>query len=125
MLASIGLDRSQALLTPLIPWRPPGGRPPTASEITACLPFLHQLIVLAAPRRLLLLGTLAQRTVLGVAPRRRTGAWLAATVPGRTDPLPALAVASPALLLAKPAGRRDAWADLRLLRRAIDAETAK
>jgi DNA polymerase len=125
MLASIGLDRSQALLTPLIPWRPPGGRPPTASEVAACLPFLHRLIILAAPRRALLLGTLAQRAILGAAPRKRTGAWLAATVPGRADPLPCLALASPAVLLAKPAGRRDAWADLRLLRRAIDAESAK
>jgi DNA polymerase len=125
MLASIGLDRRQALLTPLIPWRPPGARPPSASEIAACLPFLHRLIVLAAPRRALLLGTLAQRTILGAAPRRRPGSWLTAMVPGRTEPLPCLALASPTVLLTKPAGRRDAWADLRLLRRAIDAESAK
>ncbi len=125
MLHSIGLDRDKALLTPLIPWRPPGGRPPTPVEIAACLPFLHQLIVLTAPRRLVLLGTLAQRTILGAVPRRRTRGWLAATIPGRADPLPALALASPDLLLAKPAGRRDAWADLRLLRRTIDGDIAK
>jgi len=124
MLASIGLDREKALLTPLIPWRPPGGRPPNAQEIGACLPFLHRLIILTSPRRALLLGTLAQRTILGAAPRRRTGAWLAATVPGRAEPLPALALPSPEALMLRPTGRRDAWADLRLLRRTLDDEIA-
>jgi len=125
MMRSIGLDRDHALLTPLIPWRPPGGRPPTTAEIAACLPFLHRLIVLTAPRRLVLLGILAARTILGAAPRRRTRGWLDATIPGRPDPLPALALPSPELLLAKPAGRREAWAELRLLRRTIDADITK
>jgi uracil-DNA glycosylase family 4 len=125
MLASIRLDRETALFTPLIPWRPPGGRPPTAAEVAACLPFLHRLIVLTSPRRMVLLGSLAQRAILGAAPRKRSGAWLPATVPGRANPLPALAFPSPELLLAKPAGRRDAWADLRLLRRSIDEDIAK
>jgi DNA polymerase len=125
MLASIGLGRETALFTPLIPWRPPGGRPPTAAELTACLPFLHRLIILTSPRRLVLLGTLAQRAILGAAPRKRTRGWLPATVPGSPNPLPALAFPSPDLLLAKPAGRREAWADLRLLRRGIDQDIAK
>jgi uracil-DNA glycosylase family 4 len=125
MLASIRLDRTTALFTPLIPWRPPGGRPPTANEVAACLPFLHRLIVLTSPRRIVLLGSLAQRAILGAAPRKRTGSWLPAKLPGRPNPLPALAFPSPELLLAKPAGRRDAWADLRLLRRSIDDDLAK
>jgi DNA polymerase len=125
ILASIRLDRDTALFTPLIPWRPPGGRPPTAAEVAACLPFLHRLIVLTSPRRMVLLGSLAQRALLGVAPRKRTRGWLAASVPGRPNPLPALAFLSPELLMTNPAGRRDAWADLRLLRRAIDADLAK
>jgi uracil-DNA glycosylase family 4 len=125
MLASIRVDRETALFTPLIPWRPPGGRPPTANEVAACLPFLHRLIVLTSPRRIVLLGSLAQRAILGAAPRKRTGSWLPAKLPGRPNPLPALAFPSPELLLAKPAGRRDAWADLRLLRRSIDDDLAK
>jgi len=50
MLASIALDRSKLLLAPLIPWRPPGNRPPTAAEVAICLPFLHRLIQLSAAR---------------------------------------------------------------------------
>ncbi len=124
MLASIGLNRDSALLTPLVPWRPPGARPPTASEIDACLPFLHRLIVLAAPRRLILLGPLAQRTILGAAPRKRAAAWHQALVPGQPDPLPALALPSLEMLMSRPASRRDAWAALRLLRRTLDDEAA-
>jgi DNA polymerase len=125
MLASIGLGRGNALLTPLIPWRPPGARPPTAAELAACLPFLHRLIILTKPKRLVLLGTLSQRALLGAAPRRRAVSWLAATVPGRDNPLPALTLPGPEALLAKPAGRREAWAGLRLLRRALDDDVAK
>ena len=53
MLASIGLERSQLMLAPLIPWRPPGDRPPSPTELAICLPFLHRLIALAraAPHR--------------------------------------------------------------------------
>jgi DNA polymerase len=124
MLGSIGLNRGNVLLTPLIPWRPPGGRPPSPAEIAACLPFLHRLIVLAGPRRMVLLGGLAARTLLGTAPRKRTPTWAAATVPGRPAPLPALVVPGPEQLLSKPAGRREAWAALRLLRRSLDDDRA-
>src|SRR5215472_17206863 len=63
MLAAISLDRGQLLLTPLIPWRPPGDRPPNPAELALCLPFLHRLIALVAPRRLLLMGPLAARSL--------------------------------------------------------------
>ena len=83
MLASIGLERAQLLLTPLIPWRPPGDRPPSPTELAVCLPFLHRLIALVAPRRLLLIGLLPARALLPqTASRRRPrGAWI-----GRRDP---------------------------------------
>jgi uracil-DNA glycosylase len=48
MLAAINLSRTQLMLTPLIPWRPPGDRPPSPTELAICLPFLHRLIALAA-----------------------------------------------------------------------------
>ena len=33
MLASIGLSRADCYIVPLIPWRPPGNRTPTAEEM--------------------------------------------------------------------------------------------
>jgi DNA polymerase len=124
MLASIGLNRAQFLLSPLIPWRPPGDRPPTAAEIAVCLPFLHRLIVLAAPRRLLLMGALAARALLPEARRRPRGVWMDVAIPGTSLAVPALPTFSAAELMRSPKDRRTAWADLRLLRRTLDADAS-
>jgi len=126
MLASIALSRATLLLTPLLSWRPPGDRPPSAAELALCLPFLHRLIALAAPRRLLLLGPLAARALLPQAASRRRprGAWMDAAIPGLERLLPALPTYSPAELLRSPKDRRAAWADLRLLRRTLDGDAA-
>ena len=130
MLASIGLARENLLLTPLMPWRPPGGRPANPGEIAVCLPFLHRLIALAAPTRLLLAGPLAARTLLGPArpgpARRRAGpAWTAIAIPGHPPPIPVLSLPSPAMVARTPRARLDAWATLRLLRRTLEADFAK
>jgi DNA polymerase len=122
MLASIGLARSQMLLAPLIPWRPPGGRSPNPGELAVCLPFLQRLVVLAAPQRVVVLGGLAARSVLGAAIGRRRGipAWVDWGVPGVDAPVPVLVLPGLAALLKTPALRKDAWAGLRLLRRTLD-----
>jgi uracil-DNA glycosylase len=127
MLGSIGLERSRLLLTPLIPWRPPGDRPPNQAELAICLPFLFRLIAIAAPRRLVLIGPLAARALLGQTGSRRRprGAWLDAAIPGLPQPLPALPTFGPAELMRNQRDRQAAWADLRLLRRTLDADVAK
>ncbi len=120
MLASIGLSRSQALLSPLIPWRPPGDRPPSAAELAVCLPFLWRLIVLARPRHIVLFSSLAVRVLLPAGPRRRPrGAWVELPVAGLAAPVPALASASLTAVMQAPARRREAWADLRRLSRVL------
>jgi uracil-DNA glycosylase len=126
MLAAIDLKRAQLMLTPLIPWRPPGDRPPSQAELTVCLPFLHRLIALVAPRRLLLMGPLAARSLLpqSAARRRPRGAWMDAAVPGTSLVLPALPTFSAAELMRDPSHRRPAWEDLQLLRRTLDADAA-
>jgi len=122
MLDSIGLDRSAFILAPLIPWRPPGGRPPNAGELAVCLPFLHRLVGLAEPKRLVLLGGLTARALLGSAPPRRgqRPAWSEWTVPGSRRQIPTVALPSLGMLLKTPPLRRDAWAGLRLLRKTLD-----
>ena len=49
MLAAIGLDRRTVWITNIIFWRPPGNRPPTATEIAVCQPFLERQIELHPP----------------------------------------------------------------------------
>jgi hypothetical protein len=53
MLATIGLDRRSLYIANIVPWRPPGNRQPTTTEIALCLPFIEKHIALAAPRLLL------------------------------------------------------------------------
>ena len=85
MIAAIGLDRTSAYITNILPWRPPGNRKPTTNEVTICLPFIRRHIELVAPRVLVLVGgTAAQRiarthrghyktarTMVDLPPRRR------------------------------------------------------
>ena len=124
MLASIGLDRTRFLITNLIPWRPPGNRNPTDNEVMTCLPFLLRHIALVRPRRLVLLGGLATRAVTAstVGIRRMRGRWIEVAIPGLSAPVPSLPMLHPAYLLRTAGAKREAWADLILLRRTLDAE---
>jgi uracil-DNA glycosylase family 4 len=124
MLRSVGLDRGAICLAPLIPWRPPGDRPPSPVEIATCLPFLHRMITLVAPRRIVALGPLPARALLGATPMRRRASpvWQDATIPGIAVPIPALTMPSPAILLRVTTQRRSAWADLRYLRCTLDSD---
>lgn len=127
MIASIGLDRTQVLITNILPWRPPGNRAPADAEIAACLPFLHRHIALVRPRHLVLLGATAARALIGGKDgiRRMRGRWYPIDVPGLPAPVPALATYHPAYLLRTPAAKRDLWADLRLLHRTRAADGTK
>jgi DNA polymerase len=124
MLASIGLDRTQYLITNLIPWRPPGNRNPTDAEVAVCLPFLLRHIALVRPRRLVLLGALSTRAVLGskTGITRLRGTWVQASIPGLSAPVPTLPMLHPAYLLRNPGAKRDTWADMLALRRSIDSD---
>ena len=123
MLASIGLSRADMLLTSLVPWRPPGGRPPTDAEVQTCAPFLWRHLTLLRPRLIVAAGTLPARLLTGRADtiRKLRGRWVQVSVPGLPAPIPTLPVFGPASLLATPACKREAWADMITLRRALDA----
>ena len=122
MLASIGLDRTQYLITNVIPWRPPGNRPPTDLEVAQCLPFLIRHIELVRPKHLVLLGALASQSLTGRTDgiRRLRGQWLKLSFPALADPVPTLPTFHPAYLLRTPAAKREAWADLIKLKIALN-----
>jgi DNA polymerase len=122
MLAAIGLDRSGVYIANVVPWRPPGNRTPTPQETAVCLPFIARQIALANPSVLVCLGASATQTLLGVKEgiTRTRGNWREyAIAEGRA--IPALPMLHPAYLLRQPGAKRWAWADLRKLRRALDA----
>ncbi len=124
MLGSIGLDRERVWLTTVVPWRPPGGRTPSAAEIACCLPFLHRQLALLRPPRLVTLGALPARALLGRPDSisRLRGRWMQAAVPGLPEPVPLLPMLHPTQLRTRPELKAAAWQDLRLLRRSIGVD---
>jgi DNA polymerase len=123
MLASVGLSRSRDLLiTNLIPWRPPGNRPPTETEVNTCLPFLLRHLTLLRPRLMVTLGALSTRALTGREEgiRRMRGRWQNVTVPGLPQQIPTLPMLHPAYLLRTPGAKKDAWLDIMALRRRLD-----
>ncbi len=119
MLAAIGLDRSSVLLTNVIPWRPPGNRPPSLRETDICRPFIERQIALAEPRHLLILGNFAARFFFGGNEmiHHMRGEWRDIQVGGST--VPSLATLHPQDLISAPASKRLAWQDLLAFRAQI------
>ena len=113
MLDSIGLSRADIYIVPLIPWRPPGNRTPTAEEMALLLPFLYRHVQLAAPRTLLLLGGVTAKTILppGGGILKLRGRWHDIDY-GDGTARPTLATLHPAYLGRSPAQKRLAFADL-------------
>ena len=119
MFATIGMSRAENLyITNILPFRPPGNRTPTDQEINLFLPFVLRHVELAAPRCLVLAGGVAAKGVLqardGIT--RLRGRWHQVSLLGG-QVLRALPTLHPAYLLRNPIAKRDAWADLLMLRR--------
>lgn len=119
MLAAIGLDRHAetaeraAYIANILPWRPPGDRTPTATEIAACLPFVERHIALVKPRYVVLLGGTAAKSLLNRSEgiMRLRGRWYEHPVEGLDKPVSCLATYHPAFLLRSPKEKRNAWRD--------------
>ena len=125
MLGHIGLDRINAYITNILPWRPPGNRQPTPTEIAACLPFIQRHIELIGPRILVLLGGTATKTLLqrheGIT--RIRGRWIEYQPPGPGQPIPTMTTYHPAFLLRQPLQKREAWRDFLSVRERLDQDS--
>ena len=110
MLAAIGLSReTDAYITNIVFWRPPGNREPSAAETAVCRPFLERHIELKNPDILVFLGGPSAKTLLnrteGHHPPARALVRLshAGHDRGRRRPGPGHAPVSPGLPAAQPA----------------------
>jgi DNA polymerase len=119
MLGAIGLDRTRAYISNVLPWRPPGNRTPTPEEVQLCLPFIRRHIELAAPEVLVMLGGASVAALTGRTEGilKLRGRWLDYDAGGRT--IRALPTLHPAYLLRNPIAKREAWRDLLAVKRAL------
>lgn len=125
MMAAIGLDRTSAYISNVVPWRPPGNRNPTPQEISICRPFVERQIELANPDILVCLGAPATQTLTGTKDGilKARGRFYPYRL-GDGREIRALATLHPAYLLRQPVQKRLAWRDFRMLKSALDGSAA-
>lgn len=122
MLSFIGLKRAENFyITNTLFWRPPGNRPPTTEELDICRPFVEKHIALVAPKTIVLVGGTATKSVLGDnrGITRLRGQVFRYKNDYMDHDLPAHVIYHPSYLLRQPTAKKQAWADLLALKKAI------
>jgi DNA polymerase len=119
MIGAIGLNRGNAYIANVIPWRPPGNRTPTPQETQICLPFIRRQIELVNPDVLVTLGNPSTQTLLETRDgiMRTRGRWF--DYDTGTRKIRAMPTFHPAYLLRQPSYKRLAWQDLRAIATAL------
>ena len=118
MLAAIGLTREAIHLTSVCAKRPTAGR--VHQDVEAQLAAIAQHHVgLVAPKRLLVLGNAASRAILGTDLSNARGRLHAFN--HKTGKTGTVVSYHPRFLLEKPAMKAEAWRDLQMLMRNLDA----
>ena len=125
MLNAIGQNRDNTYITNLIFWRPPGNRNPSLEEIDACLPFVLRHIELINPKILILAGAIAAKAILkennkGIIQLR--GKWQNFSL-NKATIIKTMPIYHPSFLLRQPSRKRDAWEDLKKIKKEIDLIT--
>ncbi|MDD3643004.1 MAG: uracil-DNA glycosylase [Candidatus Krumholzibacteria bacterium] len=116
MLAAVGFDRSGVYIANILKCRPPGNRDPNEEETAACEPYLARQLELIEPAVICALGRVAGQALLGA------GAPLKTLREGthRYNGIRVMVTYHPAALLRNPNLKRDAWEDMKALRKVYD-----
>ena len=117
MLANVlGLPREQVYILNVVKCRPPKNRNPLPDEVAACRPFLQGQLDAIQPKVLLVLGSVAFRTLFDTDEgiMRNRGRWR------ELGGVPVMPTLHPAYLLRNPADKRLSFEDLKAVRRRYD-----
>lgn len=116
MLKCINLDRNKVYISNVVKCRPPKNRDPKEDEQTACLPYLRGEVKFIHPKIIVCLGRVAAKAIIRPDFRitkehgiwiERAGYWIIATY-------------HPSALLRDPSKKRDAYEDLKIIRKKLD-----
>lgn len=111
MLTAIGYDRDSIYLAAFSCLRAPGGL--SGAPVERCATLARHHVGLVQPRALLLFGDACAKALLGQSMAQARGRWHELAT--HTGPVRTLVTIPPAYLLAHPAAKKHAWADLQLL----------
>ena len=116
IIEAMGLRREDVFIANVLKCRPPENRNPEPDEVAACLPYLREQIRLIAPRVIVTLGTFATQAILEteVGIGRLRGRFHA------MGPIRVMPTYHPAFLLRSPERKKDVWADMKLVRDALN-----
>ena len=120
MLYAIGKNRqTDYYISNVIPWRPPGNRPPTKEETALCLPFIERHIELKQPKVLIFVGATAAKTLLETkdSMSKLRGKWVDYRVGNMR--IPATVLFHPSYLIRSPGQKKYAWEDLLKIKQAL------
>lgn len=116
MLTAIELKREDIYIANILKCRPPDNRDPQPHESESCLPHLAEQIRLIKPKLICSLGRIAAQILLDTKTPLSKMRGRFYDVAGSKM----LVTFHPAALLRNPNFKRDAWEDLKLLRRTYD-----
>ena len=114
MIGFIGLSREKIYISNIVFWRPPGNRTPNDKEILSCLPLTRKHIYLIKPKLLILVGSIAAKSLLktkdGITKLRGKEHKYYDDEYELT--IPARAIFHPAYLMRNPIEKKRTWEDL-------------
>ena len=122
-LAAVNIDPLEdCYITNIVKCRPPNNRKPTASESDACMPWLNKQIELLSPKIIVLAGSTATESFLGVKEpiSKIRGKWI------EKDNIKYMPIFHPSYLLRNPSKEKGkpkwlTWQDLKKIKKELNS----
>jgi len=122
-LAAVNIDPLEdCYITNIVKCRPPNNRKPTASESNACMPWLNKQIELLSPKIIVLAGSTATESFLGVKEpiSKIRGKWI------EKDNIKYMPIFHPSYLLRNPSKEKGkpkwlTWQDLKKIKKELNS----
>ena len=125
MLEAINIKRENIYITNVVNYRPPNNRKPEPSEINRYSEFLREHISIIDPKILILMGSTAMEALFGTKIKisKERGTWKEVIINNKTYLV--MVTFHPAYLLRQADQKKYSWADLKEIRKKIDALNLK
>ena len=122
-LAAVNIDPlKDCYITNIVKCRPPNNRKPSASESDACMPWLNKQIELLSPKIIVLAGSTATESFLGVKEpiSKIRGKWI------EKDNIKYMPIFHPSYLLRNPSKEKGkpkwlTWQDLKKIKKELNS----
>ena len=111
MIGAMKYTPADLYITSVCKCRPPGGRAPVQTEMTACMGILRGHIKLVAPKTIVLLGEVAIKGIFALTPQLtpQLNHWI------KVNERHIMPIRHPSYLRRFPAAKHDAWHALKLV----------